>query len=96
MFARFKEYFLSSTQDQALETVEPDFPFDWVKGDSDLMDWQRFYYPSLVQKWSEELKRAIAIGSDIDWTLLGPNVLIVGDEVETLKQMVYQAASSAG
>lgn len=96
MFARIKEYFFSSNQDQAVETVEPEFPLDWVKSNSDLTDWQRFYDPSLVQQWSEELKRAIATGSDVDWTLLGPNVLIVGDEVETLKQMAHQAASSAG
>jgi hypothetical protein len=49
-----------------------------------------------MQQWSEELKRAIATASDVNWALLGPNVLIVGDEVETLKQMAHQAASSAG
>jgi len=96
MFERIKNLFFFSTQVEVSETLEPDFPLDWLKSDSDLMDWQRFYDPSLVQQWSDELKRASVADLDVDWALLGPNVLIVGDEVDTLKQMVHQAASSAG
>lgn len=64
---------------------------DWVGP----VDWGRFYDHSLTRRWANELVVARQAASAEAWLICGSNLLLVGDEVETMSELVQMAASEA-
>jgi hypothetical protein len=95
MWSILKQWW-GSPQPAIDESVQPAFPSQWVRELQGPVDWSRFYDNELLRRWANDLVLARQAGSREAWLLNGPNLLLIGDEVETLSEMVQMAASQAG
>jgi len=97
MWAVMKKWFESSQSvSEQTPTNQAAFPAEWIRKLDRPVDWSRFYDFTLIKGWSESLAQSCKAQSRSDWLLTGPNLLLIGDEVETLSEMVQMAATQAG
>jgi|LauGreDrversion4_2_1035121.scaffolds.fasta_scaffold04825_5 hypothetical protein len=78
------------------EPVAPPFPPEWIRELEGPVNWSHFYDFTLMRSWSNEIALARQAESLESWYLQGPNLLLKGEEVETLSEMVQMSARQAG
>ena len=78
------------------ETAEPNVLPEWISDHEGIVDWGIFYDSELMQSWARGLVSCAQSGSREEWLLQGPNVLVVGDEVATLSDLIQMGACQAG
>ena len=97
MWTLIKQLFGTSSSLGAGENLpSPPFPSQWIRETEAPVDWSRYYDVALLRDWTDGLARSRHEQSKEAWLLNGPNLLLTGDEVETLSEMVQMAASQAG
>lgn len=78
------------------ETQVPPFPPEWLRELEGPVDWSNFYDYELIRGWADQMVVAREAKNLEVWLIQGPNLLLIGDEVETLSKMIQMAASQAG
>lgn len=96
MWSVLTKWFSSQPAESETELADPPFPTKWIRDLQGPVDWNRFYDCALLRDWADSMVLAHKTGSTEAWLLNGPNLLVIGDEVETLSEMVQMAASQAG
>ena len=97
MWSVMKQWFATSLSTNVVHNkVCRPIPPEWSRDYKEPIDWDRFYDSELLRIWAADLTAAAQASSNEDWLLKGPNLLLIGDEVETLSEMVQMAASQAG
>ena len=97
MWSVLKRWFGESKSNEALESAEtPTFPPEWLCELKDPVDWCSFYDFELIRGWADQMVVAREAKSRESWLINGPNLLLIGDEAETLSKMVQMAANQAG
>jgi hypothetical protein len=97
MWSVLKSWFGEVKSNEAPESADaPPFPPEWLCELKDPVDWSAFYDHELIRGWADQMVVARETKSLESWLIHGPNLLLIGDEVETLSKMVQMAASQAG
>jgi len=97
MWSVFKKWFVKNkSNDDAACSEVPTFPQEWLCELKGPVDWSAFYDHELIRSWADQMVVAREAKSRESWLIHGPNLLLIGDEVETLSKMVQMAASQAG
>jgi hypothetical protein len=97
MFSVLRKWVGLSQSNSHPDTTLPDtIPIEWFQDLVGPIDWNRFYDSELLRGWADEMTKASKAESYEDWLLKGANLLLIGDEVESLSEMVKMAASQAG
>jgi len=97
MLSLFIGWFNKSNSTGDLKQPEaPPFPPEWIRELEGPVNWSRFYDFTLMRSWANEMALARQAESLESWFLHGPNLLLKGEEVETLSEMVQMSAYQAG
>lgn len=97
MWSVLKSWFGETKSNVEAESAKaPPFPPEWLSELKDPIDWSSFYDYELIRSWADQLVLAREAKSRESWLIHGPNLLLIGDEVQTLAKMVQMATSQAG
>jgi hypothetical protein len=97
MWSIMKKWFSDSQSANVSESKEClDIPTQWIRDLKGEVDWTRYYDSELPRGWADDIARAYQEHANEVWLLKGANLLLIGDEVDTLSEMVQMAARQAG
>lgn len=97
MWSVIKSWFAASQAEKVAETTAcSSISPQWLRDYQGPIDWSRYYDSELLRSWATDLAAGSHVRSNEIWLLKGPNLLLIGDEVETLSEMLQMAASQAG